>query len=207
MTRRWGRGEDVGEPRDRAAHPQPAEGLDPAELLDLVGAARDRRRLEVPRFEAVGGEELGNPFGVPGGGRQGTEREGEGMHAFVEEEVTAVGGVGRIDEPEAVAVAEAVGKVGHRAIVGEEAGGAEWLSIRHQASAGAPRGHALRIEGVVIAPGGEGLVEDPRQIVDPVAGPGWPVGHEDEPFSRDDAEAGPAGRGLEPRDVDHRPRG
>ena len=207
VTRRWGRGEDVAEPRDLAAHPQPADRLDSAELLDLVGAAWDRRRLAVPRLEAVRGEELGNPFGVPGGGREGTEREGEGMDAFVEEEVAAIGGVGRIDEPKAVAVAEAIGKVGHRAIDRKEAGGTEWLPIRHQATEGAPGGHALRIERVVSTPGGEGLVEDPRQILDPVAGSGWPVCDEDEPFSRDDAQTGPAGRRLEPRNVDYRPPG
>ena len=205
VARGRGRGEDVGESRDLAACAEPADRLDAAELLDVVGAARDRRRQEVPRLETVSGEELRDSLGVPGGGGKRAEREREGVDSLVEEEVAAVGRVRRIDEPEAVPIAEPVGEVGDRAIDREEAGGTERLPIRHQAAEGPPGRHRLRIEGVMIAPGGEGRVEDPRQIVDAVTVPRRSVGDEDEPLAGHDAESGPAGCRLQSPDVDQRP--
>ena len=150
------------------------------------------------------GEELRDPLGVPGGSGKRAEREREGVDPLVEEEVAAVGRVRRIDEPEAVAVTEAVGEVGDRAVDREETGSTERLPIRHQAAAGPPGRYRLRIDGVMIAPRGEGLVEDLRQIVDAVTGPRRSVGDEDEPLAGHDTQLGPAGCRLESPDVDQR---
>ena len=59
------------------------------------------------------------------------------MHALVEEEVSAIGGVRLVEQPETVVQTESVGEL--RDFRGEQAGGTEAFAIHDQAAAGTPR--------------------------------------------------------------------
>ena len=101
---------------------EPPQHLDATELLDISRPGWHRCRDEASGallgswvcIEAVGGEVFGDAFDIPRLGVEAAERDREGMHALVEEEVPPIGWIGLVGHPKPVAVAEAVGKVRDR---------------------------------------------------------------------------------------------
>ena len=72
--------------------------FDPSELLNIAGAVGDGRGHKLHpainrRIEPVRGEVFRDPLGVPDRRGQPPEREREGMHPLVEQEMAAIGGV------------------------------------------------------------------------------------------------------------------
>ena len=117
-----GRGlEHVGETRGLASVVKPPELFDPAELLDVGAAPRHGRAHEAARgiafgLEPVRGEIFGDAFGVPRRRVGGTERECEGVYAFVEQQMPPVVGIRLVHEPEAVGCAKSVLEVWHHTV-------------------------------------------------------------------------------------------
>ena len=124
------------------------------------------------------------------------------MHALMEEEVAAVVGVGLVVEPEAVAIAVAVGEIGDRAVGGEQARGTERLAVRHQAAERPPTVGRSRIDVEVIAPAGECPGKDAGEVVDAVPLARRAVGGEHESIATHHPQARPACGGLETVDID-----
>ena len=114
------------------------------------------------------------------------------MHALVQEQVPAVGGIGLVHQPETVTVAESIDELWDR--VGEKPRGAEPLAIDDEAAERPPRGQRFRCEPIVAAPRRERLVEDPRQIVHAVTVTGRPVGGQNQMGGFEHAKPGPSRR-------------
>ena len=191
------RGEDIVEPRHGISRPQPLDRLDPAELLHVGRGLRHwsdgqpRETIGI-RLEAVGSQQLGDAFGVPGGRVEIPQRDRKGVHTFVQQQVPPIGIIGLIYHPEAVAFTEAVAEIGHA--VGQEPRRAKPFAIDDQAAEGSPLAVVAWVDSKVAAPGGKCLVEHPRQLIHPVAGSCWAIGHQGEVCSLDHPQAGPLGR-------------
>jgi hypothetical protein len=173
-------GEYVSQRGNAARGAEFADSLDAAELLHVVGSGRDRRGHEATGIvEAVCREVLRDTFVVPDRGGQATDGEREGVRALVQQQVTTVGRIGLVHQPEAVAVAEPVDE--GRDLGRQESRGAKPLAIHHQATETPPVGERVGLHRVMVAPRSDGLVEDARQIFDTVPVSRWPVGDEHEP--------------------------
>jgi hypothetical protein len=176
-----------------------AKLLDPAELLHVGSPCRDRRGHERRRvaasLEPVRRQHLGDALVVPRGCGELADGEREGMHALVEKQMTTIGRVRLVLEPEHVCGTEAVGEVGDRRR--QQAGSAKSLAIDHEASEGTPVGQRRCGDAVVVAPGIDGLVEDLGEAVNTVALASRPIGGEHQPIRLDDPQPGPSRRRRE----------
>ena len=110
--------------------------------------------------EPVGREILGDALAVPHGWGHATEREREGMHPLVEQQVATVGRIRLVEEPEAIAVAETIGK--RRDRVGKQPRLPKPLAIHHKTANRPPVTHIAAGKVEVIAPCCKGLIENSR---------------------------------------------
>ena len=117
------------------------------------------------------------------------------MDALVEEQVSAIGRVRLIVEPEHVGGTEAVGEVGHGRR--QQARGTKPLAIDHEASEGTPVWERRCGDAVVVAPGIDGLVKDLGELFDTVSFAGRPIGGEHQSIRLDHPQPGPSRRRCE----------
>jgi hypothetical protein len=163
--------------------------------LRLIAGDPDTAPLTPPDIllpESVRRQQFGDALVVPGRRGEPADGEREGMDALVEEQVSAIGRVRLIVEPEHVGGTEAVGEVGHGRR--QEARGTKPLAIDHEASEGTPVWERRRGDAVVVAPGIDGLVEDLGEVAHTVAVASRPIGGEHQPIRFDHPQPGPSRR-------------
>ena len=187
------RGQHLLQSRYGAAVPEAQKLFDASQLFHIAGLVGNRRRFKSAAPQPVRGEQFGNALGVPNRGGQAAQRERAGMHPFVQQKMAPVGGVGVVDQPEAVAIAEAIAKGRNRAVGRQQAGGLERLPIDHQAPHCPPGVHRRPRHLKMVAPHGESRVENLGKVLDPVVGAHRPVGDQDQMPALEHPQAGPAG--------------
>ena len=140
---------------------------------------------ELSVFPLMSAEEFSSSFHVPG--RTAGLEDGihEAVCALVEDEVASVVGRVLFVEPEVIVDGVAVGKGGQ--VIWQHSGSAESVTVLHEEAGHLPVRVFCRIDREVVAPDGEGLVEDGGQLFDlRIVGQ---VGEECQSFSRDLADA------------------